>query len=53
MRKGPTVLRSRTKCPENCGYRNKLAPFCGYCIKEILSKKKEESDGQGKKEFAG
>lgn len=53
MRKGLTVLRSRTECPENCRYRNKLAPFCGYCMLEILSKKKEESDGQGKKESAG
>lgn len=36
-------------CPENCKYRNKLAPFCGYCLPEIMRElgirqKKEESN---------
>ena len=36
-------------CPEDCKYRNKLAPFCGYCLPEIMRElgirqKKEESN---------
>ena len=23
-------------CPENCRYRSKQAPFCGYCLPEIM-----------------
>ena len=40
----------RTMCPDNCRYRSKLAPFCGYCMLEILGKKKEETDGNREKE---
>ena len=44
----------KTQCPENCRYRNKLAPFCGYCMLEILDKKKtEERDGKIDTEAAG
>ena len=39
-------------CPDNCRYRSKLAPFCGYCMLEILGRKKEEeeTDGSGEEE---
>lgn len=39
-------------CPENCRYRSRLAPFCGYCMIEILNRKKktEELDGKDKTE---
>ena len=50
MRETALETRARTECPQNCRYRNKLAPFCGYCMLEILDKKKEKSDGQGKTE---
>ena len=26
-------------CPEDCAYRSKLAPFCGYCMKNILEER--------------
>jgi hypothetical protein len=45
----------KRKCPENCRYRSKLAPFCGYCMKEILEKKntEEADDGEIDKNPAG
>ena len=47
-----TVPGTRVECPEDCRYRSKLAPFCGYCMMEILNRKKkeEESDGKDKTE---
>ena len=28
-----TDRKYRTRlCPENCNYRNRLVPYCGYCI---------------------
>ena len=47
-----TVPGARVECPDDCRYRSKLAPFCGYCMMEILNRKKktEESDGQSKTE---
>lgn len=49
-----TVPGTRVLCPEDCRYRNKLAPFCGYCIPEVLKKLgKIEGDehGNGKEEW--
>ena len=38
-------LKGRRQCPENCRYRRKEAPFCGYCMMEIIyGKRKEEED---------
>ena len=34
----------RNMCPESCRYRNQLAPFCGYCMMEILDKKIKKED---------
>ena len=39
----------KIKCPEDCRYRNRFAPVCGYCIPDIMRKlgirqKKEETD---------
>ena len=51
-----TVPGTRVLCPEDCRYRSKLAPFCGYCMMEILERKKEteeESDGSSKEETFG
>ena len=51
MREIPKVPGLRVMCPEDCRYRNKLAPFCGYCLPEIMKqlgirqKKKEGTDG--------
>ena len=33
-------------CPENCRYRDKKAPFCGYCMMKILGRDKEIKNGQ-------
>ena len=50
-----TVPGTRVMCPDNCRYRDRQAPFCGYCMMEILDrKKKEEQDnGSSKEETAG
>lgn len=55
MRMKTTVPGTKIECPDNCRYRNKLAPFCGYCMMEILNRKKntEEQDGNSEKETAG
>ncbi len=55
MKPIPRAPGMRTLCPENCRYRNKLAPFCGYCMLEILGKKEEteETDGEIDTETAG
>ncbi len=52
MRPIPKPPGIRTMCPDNCRYRSKLAPFCGYCMLEILGRKKEEeeTDGSGEEE---
>ena len=39
----------KIKCPEDCRYRNRCAPFCGYCLPDIMRRlgirqKKEETD---------
>ena len=39
----------KIQCPEDCNYRNKQAPFCGYCLPEIMRQlgirqKKEKRD---------
>ena len=50
---GPPGMR--TMCPDNCRYHDRLAPFCGYCMLEILGKKEEteETDGEIDTETAG
>lgn len=45
-----TVPGTKVECPDNCRYRNKLAPFCGYCMMEILNRKKEIGGNDGKNE---
>ena len=39
----------KIRCPEDCRYRNRFAPFCGYCLPDIMRKlgirqKKEVTD---------
>lgn len=53
MKELPVTPGRRVLCPEDCRYRSKLAPFCGYCMPEVLKKlgmekAKEEDDGSGK-----
>lgn len=31
-------------CPENCRYRSKLVPYCGYCLTRILKERKEKEN---------
>ena len=48
-----TVPGTRVLCPDDCRYRNKLAPFCGYCIPEVLKKlgmREGDEHGNGKEE---
>ena len=36
----------RVQCPDNCDYRQKDAPVCGFCLMKILeSMKLEDEDG--------
>ena len=53
-----SVPGSRRECPDNCRYRNKLAPFCSYCMYEVLrklgmDKVKEKDDGDRKGKEGG
>ena len=45
-------LKGRRQCPENCRYRRKDAPFCGYCMMEIIygKRKEDENDSRQKQE---
>ena len=44
----------KIQCPDNCRYRDKRAPFCGYCMMEIMRdvgmRKKEDKNGSGEEE---
>ncbi len=55
MKPIPRPPGMRIKCPDNCRYRDRLAPFCGYCMLEILGRKQEteEKDGEIDTEIAG
>ena len=55
MKPIPKPPGMRTMCPDNCRYRDRLAPFCGYCMLEILGRKQdtEEKDGEIDTETAG
>ena len=55
MKPIPETPGKRTMCPDNCRYRDRLAPFCGYCMLEILGRKQEteEKDGEIDTETAG
>ena len=55
MKPIPEPPGMRTMCPDNCRYRDRLAPFCGYCMLEILGRKQktEEKDGEIDTEIAG
>ena len=41
MKPIPKAPGLRAMCPEKCRYRDRLAPFCEYCMLEILDKEKE------------
>ena len=55
MKPIPETPGMRTMCPDSCRYRDRLAPFCGYCMLEILGRKQEteEKDGEIDTETAG
>ena len=55
MKPIPETPGMRTMGPDNCRYRDRLAPFCGYCMLEILGRKQEteEKDGEIDTETAG
>ena len=29
-------MRDTVKCPDNCHYRNRYAPFCSFCMMKVL-----------------
>ena len=42
-------MRNKVSCPEDCMYRNRYAPLCGFCMRHVLGldeKKGGGSDGQ-------
>ena len=55
MKPIPETPGMRTMCPDNCRYRDRLAPFCGYCMLERLGKEEEteETDGEIDTETGG
>ena len=53
MKKSLLPLRERSLCPENCRYRSRSAPFCGYCMLEILNRKEEAQNGEHNKKTDG
>ena len=56
MKPIPKPPGMRVKCPDNCRYRDRLAPFCGYCMLEILNRKiqtEDREDGKIDTETAG
>lgn len=51
MKDLPRVPGTKMLCPEECRYRGKLVPFCGYCLPEVMKKlgidrRKEKNDGR-------
>ncbi len=44
-------------CPEECRYRSKIAPFCGYCLPKIMKelglRKEKEEDKNGNRQEEG
>lgn len=45
-------LKRHRQCPENCRYRRKEAPFCGYCMMEIIYGKREEDKDDSRQKQA-
>lgn len=42
-------MRNKVSCPEDCMYRNRYAPLCGFCMRHVLGLDEEkggEPDGQ-------
>lgn len=40
-----TDKKYRTRlCPENCNYRNRLVPYCGYCLYKIVKEMEEDEN---------
>ena len=46
------VLKRHRQCPENCRYRRKDAPFCGYCMMEIIYGKRKEDENDSRQKQA-
>ena len=40
----------KRECPDNCRYRSRIAPFCGFCMREILAEKREENEDGDRQE---
>ena len=46
MKELPKIPGTKVLCPEECRYRNKLAPFCGYCLPVVMKKLGIEDKGK-------
>lgn len=38
MKELPKIPGTKVLCPEECRYRNKVVPFCGYCLPVVMKK---------------
>lgn len=38
----------KVKCPEDCHYRQRDAPFCGFCMRKILMEQKDKGQEEKK-----
>lgn len=52
MNELPQTPVRRVLCPDGCRYRNKIVPFCGYCMIDVMKKssidenRKEKDNGR-------
>ena len=44
----PKSKWNRQLCPEKCRYRDRAAPFCGFCMLKILGPEQKEEMDNGK-----
>lgn len=35
----------KIRCPDDCVYRQRLAPMCGFCLIKILEDLEKKNDG--------
>ena len=55
MKELPVTPGRRRMCPDNCRYRSRQVPFCGFCMMEIKKKAKggKQGDRQVKNQNTG
>ena len=38
----------KVKCPEDCRFRQRDAPFCGFCMRKILLERRQKGQEEKK-----